>query len=44
MTSEVITLDGGEVAYNSGQFNFLDKIPSAMWGIIEKTIRKKNKK
>ena len=44
MTSEVITLDGGEAAYNAGQFNFLDKIPSAMWGIIEKTIRRKNKK
>ena len=44
MTSEIITLDGGEVAYNSGQFNYLDKIPSAMWSIIEKTIRKKNKK
>ena len=24
--------------------NNLDKIPSAMWGIIEKTIRRKNKK
>ena len=44
MTSEVITLDGGEWIYNAGQFNFLDKIPSAMWTIIEKTIRKKNKK
>jgi len=44
MTSEIITLDGGEWTYNAGQFNFLDKIPSAMWSIIEKTIRKKNKK
>ena len=44
MTSEVITLDGGEVAYNSGQFNYLDKIPKAMWMLIEKSIRKKNKK
>jgi len=44
MTSEIITLDGGEWTYNAGQFNFLDKIPSAMWTIIEKTIRKKNKK
>ena len=44
MTGEVVTLDGGEWIYNAGQFSFLDKIPKAMWSIIEKTIRKKNKK
>ena len=44
MTGEIVTLDGGEWTYNAGQFSFLDKIPKAMWSIIEKTIRKKNKK
>ena len=44
MTSEIVTLDGGEWAYNAGQFSFLDKVPKAMWTLIEKTIRKKNKK
>ena len=44
MTGEVVTLDGGEWLYNAGQFNLLDKVPRAMWSLIEKTIRKKNKK
>ena len=44
MTGEIVTLDGGEWTYNAGQFSFLDKIPKAMWSLIEKTIRKKNKK
>lgn len=44
MTGEVVTLDGGEWLYNAGQFTFLDKVPKAMWSLIEKTIRRKNKK
>ena len=44
MTAEVITLDGGEWTYNAGQLSILDKDPKAMWTLIEKTIRKKNKK
>ena len=44
MTGEIVTLDGGEWSYNAGQFTFLDKVPKAMWSLIEKTIRKKNKK
>tara|TARA_Y100000994_G_scaffold240615_1_gene235514 strand:+ start:315 stop:1190 length:876 start_codon:yes stop_codon:yes gene_type:complete len=44
MTSEVVTLDGGEWTYNAGQFTRLDKVPKSLWGLIEKTIRKKNKK
>tara|TARA_B100000029_G_scaffold402391_1_gene401876 strand:+ start:578 stop:1438 length:861 start_codon:yes stop_codon:yes gene_type:complete len=44
ITGEIITIDGGEQMYNSGQFSWLDKVPNAMWAIIEKTIRKKNKK
>jgi len=44
MTGEIVTLDGGEWTYNAGQFSFLDKVPKAMWSLIEKTIRKKNKK
>ena len=43
INGEVDTIDGGEWIYNAGQFSWLDKIPKAMWTIIEKTIRKKNK-
>jgi len=43
ITGEVITIDGGEWIYNAGQFSRLDKIPSKLWGLIEKTIRKKGK-
>ena len=43
ITGEIITIDGGEWIYNAGQFSWLDKIPSKIWGLIEKTIRKKNK-
>ena len=44
VNGEVMTIDGGEWIYNAGQFTYLDKIPKAMWTIIEKTIRRKNKK
>ena len=44
INGEVVTIDGGEWIYNAGQFTYLDKIPKAMWTIIEKTIRRKNKK
>ena len=43
ITGEIITIDGGEWIYNAGQFSRLDKIPSKLWSLIEKTIRKKNK-
>ena len=43
ITGEVTTIDGGEWMYNAGQFSFLDKVPSKLWGLIEKTIRKKSK-
>ena len=43
ISGEIITIDGGEWIYNAGQFSWLDKIPSKLWGLIEKTIRKKNK-
>ena len=43
ITGEVMTIDGGEWIYNAGEFTYLDKIPKAMWTIIEKTIRRKSK-
>ena len=43
ITGEIITIDGGEWIYNAGQFSRLDKIPSKLLGLIEKTIRKKGK-
>jgi NAD(P)-dependent dehydrogenase (short-subunit alcohol dehydrogenase family) len=41
MTGEVVTLDGGEWIYNAGEFSWLDKIPKKLWGLIEKSTRKK---
>ena len=32
-----------DAVYNAGQFTWLDKVPNKLWGLIEKTIRKKNK-
>ena len=43
LTGQVITIDGGEWMYNAGQFTWLDKVPKKLWGLIEKTIRKKSK-
>ena len=43
ITGEVVTIDGGEWMYNAGQFTWLDKVPQKLWGLIEKTIRKKSK-
>ena len=44
ITGEVVTIDGGEWISNAGHFTWLDKVPSKLWGLIEKTIRKKSKK
>ena len=41
MTGEVVTIDGGEWIYNAGEFNWLDKVPKKLWGLIEKVTRKK---
>ena len=41
MTGEVVTIDGGEWIYNAGEFSWLDKVPSKLWGLIEKVTRKK---
>lgn len=41
ITGEVITIDGGEWTYNAGQFNWLDKVPSKLWPLIEKATRKR---
>jgi NAD(P)-dependent dehydrogenase (short-subunit alcohol dehydrogenase family) len=41
MTGEVVTLDGGEWIYNSGEFSWLDKVPKKLWGLIGKSTRKK---
>jgi len=41
MTGEVVTIDGGEWIYNAGEFNWLDKVPRKLWGLLEKVTRKK---
>ena len=43
VNGEVITIDGGEWLYGAGEFNQLEKIPNAMWDMLEQII-KKNKK
>jgi len=36
VNGEVVTIDGGEWVYGAGEFNLMDKIPSALWGMIKK--------
>ena len=36
VNGEVVTIDGGEWIYGAGEFNQMDKIPSALWGMIKK--------
>ncbi len=43
VNGEVVTIDGGEWIYGAGEFNMLDKVPSKMWGLIEKMTRSKKK-
>ena len=39
LTGQVINFDGGEVVGNSGEFNFLNKMPDEFWQKIEKGIK-----
>ena len=41
---EVVTIDGGEWISNAGEFNKLERVPKALWGLIERTTRGKKKK
>ena len=36
VNGEIVTIDGGEWIYGAGEFNLMDKIPSALWGMIKK--------
>jgi len=40
MTGSVVTLDGGETAWNGGEFNILDEVTSEQWDQLEQ-MRKK---
>lgn len=40
----VLPFDGGETAFNSGQFNLLSKVPREKWAELEAQIRQVNKK
>jgi NAD(P)-dependent dehydrogenase (short-subunit alcohol dehydrogenase family) len=44
MNGELVVIDGGEWLYNAGEFNVFDKIPQEMWDVLEKQVRKANKK
>jgi NAD(P)-dependent dehydrogenase (short-subunit alcohol dehydrogenase family) len=41
---EVVTIDGGEWIHNAGEFNKLERVPKALWGLIERATRGKKKK
>ena len=41
VTGEIVTIDGAEWIHKAGQFNWLDKIPKKMWGLISRSTRKK---
>lgn len=40
VNGEVVTIDGGEWLKGAGQFNMLDDMPSEMWDMVEKMVRK----
>jgi 2,4-dienoyl-CoA reductase len=44
MTGQVVTLDGGEKSFMSGEFNALNQVTPAMWDQMEALIRKGNAK
>uniref|UniRef100_A0A7S0J8B2 Uncharacterized protein n=1 Tax=Calcidiscus leptoporus TaxID=127549 RepID=A0A7S0J8B2_9EUKA len=44
ISGQIITLDGGETALNSGEFNQLRQVTSQEWDMMEKMIRGVNKK
>ncbi len=41
ITGEVVTIDGAEWIHKAGEFNWLEKVPKKMWGLISKSTRKK---
>ncbi|RNA10888.1 2-4-dienoyl- mitochondrial [Brachionus plicatilis] len=44
LTGQIIDLDGGELTYSSGEFNYLYSIQKEQWDMMEKMIRQtKNK-
>ncbi|ODN05464.1 2,4-dienoyl-CoA reductase, mitochondrial [Orchesella cincta] len=44
MTGETVLLDGGELCYGAGEFNFLTHVTNEQWDQMEKMIRDTNKK
>jgi len=41
INGEIVTIDGAEWGSKAGQFNMLEKVPKKMWGLINKSTRKK---
>ena len=44
VNGEVVTIDGAEWVHNAGEFNWLDKMPKKMWGLVSRMTRKKPSK
>ena len=40
ITGDVVTIDGGETAWNGGEFNILDEVTSEQWDALERQRKK----
>ena len=41
ITGDLISIDGGETAWNGGEFNILDEVTSEQWDALEAARQKK---
>lgn len=44
LSGQIVTFDGGETAFNAGEFNALEQVTEQEWDMMEQMIRKTNKK
>jgi len=44
LSGQIVTLDGGETAFNAGEFNGLHQVSPQEWDMMEQMIRGVNKK
>ena len=40
ITGDVVTIDGGETAWNGGEFNILDEVTQEQWDALERSRKK----
>lgn len=44
LSGQIVTFDGGETAFNAGEFNALEQVTEQEWDMMEQMIRSTNKK